>query len=154
MSEIGTDITNSAVAIRAGANIDKVARQYPRIIAPEDPRNNLAGLKLNGKRPIQAPAIAVAYNDTSVCPILYMCIANRIDAIAPTPVANPSRPSSQFTVFIIPVIHSKVIVAVNIVPNTGIVFNSIIWPFIGLVKRSIKIVVQIAKIDTVICPIN
>ena len=66
------DIDGAPTTIRAGANIDSVARAYPSIIAPVLPKNRRAGLKLNGNTPRHAPAMAIAYKDTCFCPSLYI----------------------------------------------------------------------------------
>ena len=80
-----------------------------------------------------------------------MCMANRIAAIAPTPAASPSSPSSQFTVFIIPRIQKHVNIMISTGPNNGQTCSSTMVPERGFVKRSINIVVLIAIADAPSC---
>ena len=73
-----------------------------------------------------------------------MCTANRMAAMAPTPAARPSNPSSQFTVFIMPTIQKQVNMKTSTGPTDGQRCSSTTSPESGLVKRSMNTVALMA----------
>src|SRR5581483_6999265 len=76
----------------------------PISIEPESPMNILAGQKLCGRKPRQAPpraAVSIAAVVKICCPLTKISSTEKEkNAIAPiptTPAASPSRPSTKFT---------------------------------------------------------
>lgn len=88
-------------------SIDITAKENPKKFEPVSPINVLAGLKLNGKKPIKEPARAVisniAINGDDGFNI--NIINNEKQEINVIPDDNPSRPSIKFMAFVIPTIQ-------------------------------------------------
>ena len=101
---------------------------------------------------MHAPASASANSASAGWPTLYICAAKKSAAIAPTPAASPSRPSSQFTVFIIPAIHTHVSATTSSGPSGCQPPSTTSSPLSGFVKRSMNTVLNIAITAAANCP--
>ena len=102
------------VYVLAIPNIDIIESEYPKKLEPVSPINVLAGLKLNGKNPVKAPAHAVisiiaitgeSFNENIIS-------KDRHD-INDIPDDKPSNPSIRLIAFVIPTIHPIVSIVVN-----------------------------------------
>lgn len=95
--------------------MDKV---NPKKLEPVSPIKVLAGLKLNGKKPANAPANAVimiiAINGDS---FKEKIINNEIQDIIVIPEDSPSNPSIRLMAFVIPTIHP----IVNIIEKASLI---------------------------------
>lgn len=86
--------------------MDITASENPKKFEPTSPIKVFAGLKLNGKNPINAPAKAVIkIIDISGEPFRANIISSEIDAIMQIPVESPSNPSIKLIALVIPTIH-------------------------------------------------
>lgn len=97
-----------AVYVLATPSMDITASEYPKKLEPVSPINVFAGLKLNGRNPINAPASAV----TAIIAIIgelfkEKIIKSDIHEITPIPEDNPSKPSIRLIAFVIPTIHPQ-----------------------------------------------
>lgn len=81
--------------------IDIIARVKPKNIEPVSPMNIFAGLKLNGRKPIQLPARMPVMRITVSVASSTKNEARSIEhaEIADTPQERPSRPSMRFVAF-------------------------------------------------------
>ncbi len=90
-------------------NIDITDRLYPKKLEPVSPIYVFAGLKLNGKNPVNAPASAVISNiaikGESFSENIIRSDKQDIKVI---PEESPSSPSIRFIAFVIPTIHPTV----------------------------------------------
>ena len=89
--------------------IEITAKQYPKKFEPVSPIKVLAGLKLNGKNPTNAPAKAVIkIIEIKGEPFNENIIIKDIHDISDIPVESPSNPSIKLIAFVIPIIHPTV----------------------------------------------
>ena len=67
-----------------------------------------AGLKLNGRKPMQAPASAAMMSAVTASPSCARMMKMETEEMVQTPQARPSRPSIQFTAFMRATTQSRV----------------------------------------------
>ena len=96
-------------------SIEITDKEYPRKLEPVSPMKVLAGLKLNGINPSNAPARAV----TSMIlikgdPFKAKIISKETQEIIDIPEDKPSRPSIKLIAFIIAIIHTTVTINDNV----------------------------------------
>ena len=85
------------------------AKLYPKKFDPVSPINVFAGLKLNGKNPVNAPANAVIRSIAIIGASLSENIINKDKQdIKEIPDDNPSNPSIKLIAFVIPTIQATV----------------------------------------------
>ncbi len=65
-----------------------------------------AGKELWGMKPKQIPKIDIEINPKIIWPFITLKISSPIEIIAPTPAANPSKPSNQLKALVIPTIQT------------------------------------------------
>ena len=116
-------IITIAVYVFATPNIDIIESEYPKKFEPVSPINVFAGLKLNGIKPIKAPAKAVI-NIIAIIgePFNAKIINNDIQAITEIPEDKPSNPSIRFIAFVIPTIHPIVKIIEKTLFNSSVLF--------------------------------
>jgi len=154
VSNIGSASTNSgatiirAVYVFATPIIDITDNVKPIKFEPVSPIKVLAGLKLNGKKPNNAPANAVANIIEIIGDSFMMKIINRqIDEISEIPVYNPSNPSVKFMALVIPIIH----ITVNTFKNTSFIITVL---EAGIAILSITVPLRTTANAARSCPIN
>ena len=79
--------------------------------------NIFAGLKLYGRNPSAAPAIAIIASVGTYCPWIYATYPIQSADIAAIPAASPSSPSIRFTAFVIAISHNTVMMKHATSPN-------------------------------------
>ena len=141
----GNTIT-AAVYVLATPSIDTTANINPKKFDPVSPINVLAGEKLNGKNPTNAPASAVISTiDINDEPFNTNIINNDIADITDIPDDKPSNPSIKFIEFITPTIH----IIVTIIEKAS--FNPTLYKN-GISKCSILIPNATTITAAVTCP--
>ena len=90
------------------------AKLYPKKLEPVSPIKVLAGLKLNGKNPVNAPANAVT-NKTAMSGESFKAkiIIKDKHEINEIPEDKPSKPSIKLIALVIPIIQPIVIIIEN-----------------------------------------
>ncbi|MNC28990.1 hypothetical protein D3C75_772220 [compost metagenome] len=88
--------------------MDMVARKKPMNADPDSPIKILAGSKLKNRKPTRLPSKTLHSSTTGKLPVINAIIIVVTNAMALTPLANPSKPSIQFTALITPIIQNIV----------------------------------------------
>ena len=103
----GKTIT-AAVYVLADPNIEITANENPKKFEPVSPINVLAGVKLNGKNPTNAPASAVISTiDINDDPFNTNITNNESADITDIPDDSPSKPSIKFIAFVTIIIQTQ-----------------------------------------------
>ena len=89
--------------------MDSVASIKPKNVEPVSPMKMLAGFKLNGIKPTQAPASTASKIAIGTSPISSDTASMVMQAIAETPTARPSKPSMRLTALVMATIQIIVI---------------------------------------------
>ena len=102
------------VYVFATPKIDITDNEYPKKLEPASPIKVFAGLKLNGRKPLSAPASAVI-NKIAIIgePFKANIISIDIHDINAIPEDNPSNPSIKLIAFVTPMIHPIVNITEN-----------------------------------------
>ena len=129
----GNTIT-AAVYVFATPNIDIIDNENPKKFEPVSPINVLAGAKLNGKNPTNAPANAVI-NTIAIIgePFNTNIISKDIADITDIPDDNPSNPSIKLIAFVTPTIHNIVTNMENASCHSGVKNDN--WISFKLMKK-------------------
>ena len=88
--------------------METVARMKPRSWEPTSPMKILAGFRLKGIKPRQAPVRAARIRATFGSDTKRATTSMVRELMADTPTASPSSPSIRFTALVQPTIHSTV----------------------------------------------
>ncbi len=105
----------------ATPNIEIIDNENPKKFEPVSPINVLAGAKLNGKNPTNAPAKAVInIIDINGDPFSTNITNNDNADITDIPDDKPSNPSIKLIALVTPTIHIIVIIIENISPNSDV----------------------------------
>lgn len=129
----GNTIT-AAVYVFATPNIEIMDNENPKKFEPVSPINVLAGAKLNGKNPTNAPASAVINKIATIGESFNTnMINNEMADMTDIPDDKPSNPSIRLIAFVTPTIHMIVIIienisCISIVLRNGNVISSILTP--------------------------
>ena len=122
--------------------------ENPKKFDPVSPINVLAGAKLNGKNPTNAPASAVISSIATIGESFNTnMINNEIADITDIPDDKPSKPSIRLMAFVTPTIQITVMIIENI-SCISIVFKN------GNVISSILMPNATATIAANTCPVN
>ena len=132
-SRIGIPNTSSVVPILACPRTASVPIKNPSNCDPESPRISRALYALKGRNPEIAPISARPNRTSSPLPNWAESIAIMDAATSTTPGANPSRPSSKLTAFIIPTSQKTVSAppasgGSSITPPNGLLIPAICTP--------------------------
>ena len=120
-SAINGNTITTAVYVFAIPRIEIIERENPKKLEPVSPINVLAGAKLNGKNPTNAPANAVINNiDTKGEPFNTNIINNEIAEITDIPEDSPSNPSIKFIALVTPIIQPTVKIIENASLNSSV----------------------------------
>ena len=85
-------------------------KENPKKLEPVSPKNVLAGAKLNGKNPTNAPANAATNTIDTIGELFNTTIINQDTAdITDIPEDSPSNPSIKLIAFVTATIHKIVI---------------------------------------------
>ena len=128
--------------------MDTTAIVNPKKFEPVSPIKVLAGLKLNGKNPVIAPANAVI-NTMAIIgePFNAKMIKSEIAEIIVIPEESPSNPSIRLIALVIPTIHKIVIIMEKGSLNPNVLIN-------GIFKNSIFIPQITTIMAAASCPAN
>ena len=128
--------------------MDIMEREKPKKLEPVSPINVLAGAKLNGKNPTNAPAIAVINNiEISGDPFNTNIINNDTADITEIPADSPSNPSIKLIALVTPTIQP----IVNAIENAS--FSSLVGKNSGVIS-SILMPKDTTTIAARTCPNN